>query len=237
MSQNGELAKNLNPTMLGIYVASADNLADGQVAIPRLKQNGKLDIDATLEAGDIEIGAVELKNATDDTRAKINPGASLADADNLVGVKDPAVGLVADAAVSTDAPGTLSGKLRGLIKLLVDIISVKVRGTDRTIQRVSISVAAMGDNTVIAAPGVGNRIKIVHLAYQNTSGSDMTVIWKDGAAAINGLGFVHPNNAGFAFDAPGGPGMGEVMLADNAAFVLNLSAAGQVSGYCLYRTD
>jgi hypothetical protein len=44
---------------------------------------------ATFQAGDIEIGAVELKNGADDTRAKIGAGTSLLEGDNALAVRDP----------------------------------------------------------------------------------------------------------------------------------------------------
>jgi hypothetical protein len=74
-----------------------------------------------LTAGDIEIGAVELKDATTDTRAVIGTSGTIDEGDNALAVKDPAVGLVADGAVVTDANGTLSAKLRGLVKILADV--------------------------------------------------------------------------------------------------------------------
>jgi len=45
--------------------------------------------DVTLSAGDLEIGAVELKNATTDDRAKIAVPATIAAGDIVVGVHDP----------------------------------------------------------------------------------------------------------------------------------------------------
>jgi len=46
----------------------------------------RLAVDSTLVVGDIEIGAVELKNAADDTRAKVGPVSGLAVGDNGIPV-------------------------------------------------------------------------------------------------------------------------------------------------------
>jgi len=73
-------------------------------------------VQAELSIGDVEIGAVELKNATDDTRAKIAATASISEGDNAVAMQAPVLGATADAVIVTDAVGTLSGKLRGLVK-------------------------------------------------------------------------------------------------------------------------
>ncbi len=70
----------------------------------------------TLTAGDVEIGAVELKNATDDTRAKIGATAAIAEGDNVVGVQAPVLGATAGAALDADGPGTLQQYQRGLLK-------------------------------------------------------------------------------------------------------------------------
>jgi hypothetical protein len=117
-------------------------------------------------------------------------------------------------------------------------------GTTKTITRASIDIATSGVNTVIAAPGGGNRIKIIAYKIQNTSDTDLTVILKSGTTAINGDGFLLGGTATTAnapmmdtFFAPGGVGQGEIVLGDNEAFVIDLSAAKQVSGYVIYRVD
>jgi len=55
----------------GVYRASRPTYADGENAIAHFTSDGKLITDATLEVGDIEIGAVELKNSDSDVRANI----------------------------------------------------------------------------------------------------------------------------------------------------------------------
>lgn len=80
---------------------------------------------ATINAGDLEVGAVELKNASDDTRAKIAILSSLVAGDIGLGVADPVLaaalaailGTTADAAVG-DATGTINAHLRQIAKTL-----------------------------------------------------------------------------------------------------------------------
>jgi len=120
-------------------------------------------------------------------------------------------------------------------------------GTTKTVTRASIDIVSNGDNTIVAAPGSGNRIKIIAYKIQNTSDTDLTVILKTGAStSINGDGFIlaKPGSSVYAnlgsmddFYAPGGVGQGELVLGDNEAFIINLSAAKQVSGYVVYRID
>lgn len=77
----------------------------------------------TVSTSDIEIGAVELKNATDDTRAKIGALSGLASSDNGLGVTDPVanavLGVTTGTKVITDANGTLQQYLRGLVHLWI----------------------------------------------------------------------------------------------------------------------
>lgn len=73
-------------------------------------------VQATLDVGDLEIGAVELKNATTDERAEIGVATTIVESDIAVAMQAPVLGITTDAAVITDAAGTISAKLRGLIR-------------------------------------------------------------------------------------------------------------------------
>src|SRR3990167_458616 len=78
--------------------------------------------------GDVEIGAVELKNASDDTRVKVGALTSITSADNGLPITDPiantVLGTTSGSAVETDASGTIQQYLRGLVKLIVSKITV-----------------------------------------------------------------------------------------------------------------
>lgn len=99
----------------------------GDALALRLKDNGdgtySLGTTATL-AGDVEIGAVELKDATDNTRAKVAATGAVAEGNNAVAVQAPVLGATTGAAIVTDANGTIQQYLRGLVKLLAAKITV-----------------------------------------------------------------------------------------------------------------
>jgi hypothetical protein len=124
-----------------------------------------------LDAGDIEIGAVELKDGTTDTRAVIGPSGTIDEGDNALAVKDPAVGLVADGAVVTDANGTLSAKLRGLVKILADVWddaanSLRVRVLSHDTAGVmtnsdDVAVDATAGGVVVLAANVNRKAAVV----------------------------------------------------------------------------
>lgn len=92
---------------------------DQQLALIWQELNGGIG----LNPGDVEIGAVELKDATTDTRAKLAILTALVAGDIGLPVTDPIAnaifGTTAGAAVITDAAGTLQQYLRGLIALSV----------------------------------------------------------------------------------------------------------------------
>lgn len=104
---------------------------------PLLTTSGKLQVTLDLNAADIEIGAFEGKDAATDTRWKIAALNVLAAGDNGLGVADPVLkaalqailGATSDAAVMTDADGTLNAHLRGLVKSLGDVGASPVANT------------------------------------------------------------------------------------------------------------
>lgn len=117
------------------------------------------DIDVSLATGDVQIGAVEVKNAVDDTRAVVAAGTAVTEAGNTLAVKDPSVGVTTGAAVTTDAVGTVQQYLRGLIKILATIwdstnnwLKVALQTTAMTVHATG-STAAPAANTVIADTG------------------------------------------------------------------------------------
>jgi len=77
-----------------------------------------------IDAEDIEIGAVELKNADTDDRAKIAATAVIAEGDIAVAVQAPVLGATDDVSIDVDAGGTISGKLRGLLKSILTYLPV-----------------------------------------------------------------------------------------------------------------
>lgn len=80
---------------------------------------------AVLETGDIELGAVEIKNGADDTRAVVSTAAAALEASAGLVVHEPVLGLAADAAVTTDVTATISARFRGLVNTVVARLPVK----------------------------------------------------------------------------------------------------------------
>lgn len=93
-----------NPTSVDIHVAGTEPPQE---------------LTATLTTGDLEIGAVEMKNATDDTRALVGVASAIAEGNNALAVQAPVLGVTTGAAVVTDAAGTLQQYLRGLVTLFI----------------------------------------------------------------------------------------------------------------------
>lgn len=97
---------------------------------------------------------------------------------------------------------------------------------DQVLLSVTGTKAESGDNTLIAAPGVGNRIVVVSFLLQNETGTSTTLILKDGATAFRR---VLGQNQGDGVAVTYTPGR-EKRLSENTALVLNLSGAN-ICGY------
>ena len=100
---------------------------------------------------------------------------------------------------------------------------------DRILLSATGTAATSGDNDLIAAPGLGNRIVIVSFCIQNESTTATTMILKDGATAFRRvLGQYQGDGVAVTY----GPGR-EKRLAESAKLVLNLSGANS----CGYSVD
>ena len=91
-----------------------------------------------------------------------------------------------------------------------------------------LSINTIGDNTVIAAPGAGNSLRIYHIDY--VTGAAVSVIMRSGATALSGT-YPFPDIASYAFDAGNS---GPIICGDNEAFIINLSAGVSLGGMILY---
>jgi hypothetical protein len=81
-------------------------------------------ISASLGASDVEIGAVELKDAATDTRAKIGAGSGLATGDNAVAVADPTLmGRIGEVQASPTA-NTVLDRLKAIATALAGTLTV-----------------------------------------------------------------------------------------------------------------
>jgi len=81
-----------------------------------------INVDTELVVGDLTIGNVKLQDGVGATLATVRSAASgAAESDKALVVQAPVLGITTDAAITTNAGGTISGKLRGLIAILADI--------------------------------------------------------------------------------------------------------------------
>jgi high-affinity Fe2+/Pb2+ permease len=79
---------NYGLTIGGRYLSSPATLTNGQFTGLTFTTDQKLRVDATIVTGDIEIGAVEIKNATTDDRVIVKAGSSFAVGDMAMGIAD-----------------------------------------------------------------------------------------------------------------------------------------------------
>jgi len=98
-----------------------------------------------------------------------------------------------------------------------------------TLLRVKIEAAGVGDNTIIAAPGVGMRLRLFHFNFLTRAAVNVRLL--SGGNDISGL-YNFLGNSGFAFDSAGG--LYPTILGENEAFIINLSGAVGIDGYVLY---
>jgi len=93
-----------------------------------------------------------------------------------------------------------------------------------------IEVSASGDNQIIAAPGVGARIQIVHLSFIVRDIVNVRLL--SDAVQLSGL-WNFEAGMGYTFDASDGF---TLFCQENDAFIINLSAAIGIDGLvCFYR--
>lgn len=96
--------------------------------------------------------------------------------------------------------------------------------------RAEIDTASSGNNTIISAAGAGTHIEIDFLQVIPTGGAN-TLTFYDGSTQM--FAYALDDNQAQTFDNASGDY--SIDLSDNQAFVLNLSAATQVSGFVIYR--
>lgn len=154
-------------------------------------------------------GAVQGKSFLWDPDANSGAGgwvaATVANASGAVSIaagSDATEGNTTDAAIVTDANGTVSGKLRGLVKMIADVwdstnhrlnvafsntsIGATQSGTwsvghGKTIKTVTGTVNTAADNTVVAAVS-SKRIKVIAYALWSASATSNTLTFKDNTA-------------------------------------------------------
>jgi|GEM_PF-3306957 len=175
---------------------------------------------------------------------------TVADGANVV------LGAVADAAVSTDAAGTISAKLRGIVKLLVAQITVKLAAGVALIGKVGIDQTTPGttnrvdarvtDGTTYEklptstfatnggsglsaiAASAGNKHRIYSLTISADTAGTITI--SDGFAAIYLPATLVPVTIDFGR-------LGRLQNTANTAITITNSGAGNVSAHGTYSTE
>jgi len=137
--------------------------------------------------------AVKLEDAASATRAKVAATGSIAEGNNVVGVHDPVQGATTDAAVTTDAAGTHSGKLRGLVKLIGDLIALLPVSIGQKAAAGSLSIIEASDTSLAKESG-GNLATLAGTDFALESGGNL-------ADAASGIGA--PGDAKVDTDAAG----------------------------------
>lgn len=179
----------------------------------------------------------------------IKPAFGIDGAATLVSATDPLPVTVANAFVDVDGDWLTDTQLRasavpvsdGGASLSIDdgAGSITVDGSVTTtpaavtITNVTNTTATSGDNTVVAAPGSGQRLRLHMLQVQLEAATATTVLFKSGsttfdrvycAAAGDGKIVVYPVGR-------------EQALGTNEAFVINLSGANAVGYTVRYSTE
>mgnify|MGYP001568370189 CR=1 FL=1 len=176
-----------------------------------------------LETGDLEIGAVEIKNDSDDTRAKVGGGVEAnalrvtlaSDSTGLVSVDDNGASLTVDnAALSVTGTGTAAGGLR--VNLATDV--ALPAGTN-LFGKVGI------DQTT---PGTTNAVQ----GYAYTAQTSVTRTADTSIYAANDvIGAATGSTAALTF-ASIGPAAGHVMITDTD---FRIDLTGVISGMTTFR--
>ncbi|MGE3510713.1 MAG: hypothetical protein AB7N65_17710 [Vicinamibacterales bacterium] len=96
--------------------------------------------------------------------------------------------------------------------------------------RVAVSAASNGDNTLVAAQGAGNAIRVMGLMLVAAAAVDVRLESGAGGTPLTGVISLDAK-AGFVWPMSD---IGWVQTADNALLNLELSAAVQVSGNLVY---
>jgi len=100
-------------------------------------------------------------------------------------------------------------------------------GTVYSVEKVSVDINTLGDNTILT-PGSGN--KIIILGGVLMAGADVDIRFKSAATNLSGAMPV-ASRGGFKMELDA---MGHLETADDEAFIINLSAAEQLSGFLQY---
>ena len=89
-----------------------------------------------------------------------------------------------------------------------------------------------GDTILVAAPGVGKRLRIGLLFFQNTTTTDVTALFKSGNLVWDSMTMGEKDGKDRYFTQDK-----EILCPENTAFSVNLSASVQVRVNIWYRVE
>jgi hypothetical protein len=181
-------------------------------------------------ASDVQIGSVEIKNATDDTRATVGANGLHVDVRNI----QAGTAILGKVGIDQTTPGTTNGvQVNAALPAGANVIgSVKISPVAATILA-SGTKAASGDQALIAAPAAGNHLVVCKIQIQLEAAVETTVILKVGAAEA-WRALLTAKGAALNLDFP--PGQ-EWNLATATALTLSLSGANSCGYAIQYRTE
>lgn len=111
---------------------------------------------------------------------------------------------------------------RIVLILLALLLAVSIPVWAEKLTVVSGTKNGSGDNTLISAPGDGNRIILRKVQVQNESSTSTTILLKDGSTAMY-RAILTSQGSGVLIDFD--KDSNQMQLSPNAALVLNLSGA------------
>ena len=143
-------------------------------------------VDVTLGTSDIEIGAVEIKNDSDDTRLKIGGGAIANAARVTVGTDDTMVGAVNETAPATDtASSGLNGRLQRIAQRITSMIALIPAALGQGTMAQSFRVVVASDQTPVSvtqgAAATGG------YSFLNIAAGQATTVVKSGAGTLHSI--------------------------------------------------
>lgn len=144
----------------GEYNAIPPSLADGDHSVLQVDNTGRLKVAADLQVADINIGAVELKDASTDTRAKISAAnTSRAATDNVLLVQAiDAAGNPVSYAVITETPTMVSYAASTTIASGAKSVTVL---TDSSFAGTVLGCTASPDSVYTFAASKGNTLSAI----------------------------------------------------------------------------
>lgn len=176
----------------------------------------------------------------------IKPAFGVDGSATLVSATDPLPVTIADAAVTVDGTVAATGDWLTDTELRASAVPVSDGGASLTVDgsltvaqttvamtTVTSTTSTSGDNTIIAAPGSGNRLVIYSLQIQLEAATATTILKKSGSTTIGRL-YCAAAGDGAVWVYPAGR---ELRLGTNEAFVLNLSGANAIGYTVRYSTE